>query len=105
MTTTKAVFNKETKETTYEEVTVTKDEGNRPSTTLESLQSLNPVVDGGVITAGNASQLSDGAAACVIMEGSVAAAQGIQPMGIYRGMMVAGLEPERNGYWSNLRSA
>ena len=97
VTTTKAVFNKETKETTYEEVTLAKDEGNRPQTTLESLQSLDPVVEGGSITAGNASQLSDGAAACVLMEAKLAEQQGLQPLGIYRGMMVAGLEPDEMG--------
>lgn len=70
VTTTKAVMDKETREVSYQEVTLDKDEGNRPGTTLESLQGLNPVVEGGCITAGNASQLSDGASACVIMERS-----------------------------------
>jgi acetyl-CoA C-acetyltransferase len=97
MTTTKANFNKETKEVTYEEVTLAKDEGNRPSTTLESLQTLNPVIEGGVITAGNASQLSDGASACVLMERSLAEKRGLQPLGIYRGMTVAGNAPEEMG--------
>ena len=60
--------NKETKEVTYKDVTLTKDEGNRPDTTLEGLASLKPVIEGGVVTAGNASQLSDGASACVLME-------------------------------------
>jgi len=96
-TTTKAVVDRETKEVSYQEVTISQDEGNRPSTTLESLQSLNPVIEGGSITAGNASQLSDGASACVIMDGTLAAQQGIEPLGIYRGMMVAGLEPEEMG--------
>lgn len=96
-TTTKANFNKETKEITYEEVTLSKDEGNRPSTTLENLQALNPVVEGGVITAGNASQLSDGASACVVMERSLAEKRGLQPLGIYRGMTVAGNAPEEMG--------
>ncbi len=96
-TTTKAIFNKETKEVSYEEVTLTKDEGNRPSTTLENLQALNPVVEGGVITAGNASQLSDGASACVVMERSLAEKRGLQPLGIYRGMTVAGNAPEEMG--------
>ena len=97
LTATKAIVDKETKEVSYEEVTLTKDEGNRPSTTLEDLQSLNPVVDGGVITAGNASQLSDGASACVLMEASIADQRGLEPMGIYRGMAVAGNEPEEMG--------
>jgi len=97
MTTTKAVMNKETKEVTYEEVTLTQDEGNRPSTTLENLQSLPPVIEGGCITAGNASQLSDGASACVLMESTLAEQRGVEPLGIYRGMAVAGNEPEEMG--------
>ena len=104
LTTTKAVFNKETKETTYEEVTLKKDEGNRPSTTLESLQGLEPVFKDGMlikegrhITAGNASQLSDGASAVCLMEASMAEKRGLQPLGAYRGMAVAGLAPEEMG--------
>jgi acetyl-CoA acetyltransferase family protein len=97
MTTTKSNFNKETKEVSYEEVTIKQDEGNRPSTTLASLQSLKPVVDGGVITAGNASQLSDGASACIVMESSLAQKKGLEPLGIYRGMAVAGNAPEEMG--------
>lgn len=97
MTTTKAVVDKSTKEVSYEEVTLSQDEGNRPSTTLESLQSLAPVVDGGCITAGNASQLSDGASACVVMESKLAERRGLQPLGIYRGMMVVGNAPEEMG--------
>lgn len=104
MATTKAVFNKETKETTYEEVTLGKDEGNRPSTTLESLSSLEPVwkdgpfvKEGRFITAGNASQLSDGASACVVMDGAMAAQQGLQPLGIYRGLAVAGCKADEMG--------
>ncbi|BFM15526.1 acetyl-CoA C-acyltransferase [Maricurvus nonylphenolicus] len=97
VTTTKAVFNKETKETTFEEVTLAKDEGNRPQTTLESLQSLDPVVEGGFITAGNASQLSDGSAACVLMDRELAEKENVDVLGIYRGMMVAGLAPDEMG--------
>lgn len=97
MTTTKAVFNKETKEVTYEEVTLTKDEGNRPSTTLENLQGLSPVIEGGCVTAGNASQLSDGASASVLMEAKLAEQRGLEPLGIYRGMTVAGNAPEEMG--------
>jgi acetyl-CoA acetyltransferase family protein len=97
MTTTKGIMNKETKEVTFEEVTLSKDEGNRPSTVLTDLQSLNPVVDGGLITAGNASQLSDGASACVLMESKMAEQRGLQPLGIYRGMAVAGNAPEEMG--------
>ena len=100
----KSVFNRETKEVTFESVTLQKDEGNRPSTTLENLQSLEPVwKDGSVIkqgefiTAGNASQLSDGASACVVMDSQLAAQKGLAPMGIFRGMAVAGCEPDEMG--------
>lgn len=104
MTTTKAIFNRETKETTYEEVTITKDECNRPSTTLESLQSLEPVwkdghwvKEGKFITAGNASQLSDGASASVIMDSKLAEQQGLNPLGAYRGLAVAGCKADEMG--------
>ena len=97
LATTKGVFNKETKEVSFEEVTLTQDEGNRPSTTLENLQGLSPVIEGGCVTAGNASQLSDGASACVLMEGKLAEQRGVEPLGIYRGMAVAGNEPEEMG--------
>lgn len=93
----KRVKNRETGEESLEEVTLSKDEGNRPGTTAETLGALNPVVEGGVITAGNASQLSDGASACVIMEGKMAERQGLTPLGIYRGMAVAGNAPEEMG--------
>ncbi|MDP6437454.1 MAG: acetyl-CoA C-acyltransferase [Gammaproteobacteria bacterium] len=93
----KAVKDKETGEVSYEDVTLAKDEGNRPQTTLENLQALQPVIEGGVITAGNASQLSDGASACVLMESGLASKRGIEPLGIYRGMAVAGNEPEEMG--------
>lgn len=97
LATTKAVFNKETKEITFEDVLLTQDEGNRPATTLESLQGLSPVIEGGCVTAGNASQLSDGASACVLMEGKLAEQRGVQALGIYRGMAVAGNAPEEMG--------
>lgn len=97
ITTTKAIFNKDTKETTYQEVTLTKDEGNRPSTTLNDLRNLSPVIDGGVITAGNASQLSDGASACVVMDRKLAEQRNLAPLGIYRGMTVVGNAPEEMG--------
>ena len=89
--------NRETGEETLEEVTLSKDEGNRPGTTAETLGALNPVVECGVITAGNASQLSDGASACVLMESKMAEQQGLTPLGIYRGMAVAGNAPEEMG--------
>ncbi len=91
------VMDKETKEISFHDVTLDKDEGNRPETTLEALASLKPVRDGGFITAGNASQLSDGASASVVMEASVAAKRGLEPLGIYRGTAVAGLEPDEMG--------
>lgn len=97
MTTTMAVVDKATQAVSYKQVTLAKDEGNRADTTLEGLQSLKPVIDGGVITAGNASQLSDGASACVIMERALAERRGLQPLGLYRGMAVAGCEPEEMG--------
>lgn len=93
----KRVKNRETGEETLEEVTLSKDEGNRPGTTAETLGQLNPVVEGGLITAGNASQLSDGASACVLTEGKMAEQQGLTPLGIYRGMAVAGNAPEEMG--------
>lgn len=93
----KGVMNKETKEITFEDVVLEKDEGNRPSTTLEGLAGLNPVRENGFITAGNASQLSDGASASVVMEASVAQKRGLDPMGIYRGTAVAGCEPDEMG--------
>ncbi|MFT3930967.1 MAG: acetyl-CoA C-acyltransferase [Spongiibacteraceae bacterium] len=97
ITATQAIVDKETKKISYQEVTLTKDEGNRPSTTLASLQSLDPVIEGGCITAGNASQLSDGASACVLMERKFAEQRGVDILGIYRGMMVTGLAPEEMG--------
>ncbi len=97
ITTMQAIVDKETKKVSYQEVTLAKDEGNRPSTTLASLQSLDPVIEGGCITAGNASQLSDGASACVLMERKLAEQRGLVPLGIYRGMMVTGNEPEEMG--------
>ena len=95
--TTMAVDNKNTKEVSFKEVTLTRDEGNRPETTLEGLASLKPVIEGGAVTAGNASQLSDGASACVIMERGLAERRGLAPLGIYRGMAVAGCAPEEMG--------
>ncbi|MCC6940981.1 MAG: acetyl-CoA C-acyltransferase [Novosphingobium sp.] len=91
------VQNKETGEVTFQDVHLTKDEGNRPSTTLESLTALKPVIEGGIVTAGNASQLSDGSAAVVIMEAALAAKRGLAPLGRYVGMAVAGTEPDEMG--------
>lgn len=98
MKTTKAVENKETKEITHEESYLRQDEGNRPETNLEGLQKLKPVRgEGNFITAGNASQLSDGASACVMMSSTEAARRGLTPMGIFRGFAVAGCEPDEMG--------
>ncbi len=92
-----AVKDKATGAVSYREVELAKDEGNRPQTTYESLAQLSPVIEGGVITAGNASQLSDGASACVLMERGLAEKRGLGVMGIYRGMAVAGCAPEEMG--------
>lgn len=97
VTATMAVADKATGVTSHREVTLTRDEGNRPETTAEGLASLKPVVEGGVITAGNASQFSDGASACVIMTSDLAAARGLMPLGRYVGMAVAGTEPDEMG--------
>ncbi|MEW5683504.1 MAG: acetyl-CoA C-acyltransferase [Pseudomonadota bacterium] len=100
----KVVVNKETGETADKEITVSADEGNRPQTTLEDLQKLQPVFKGGryvqqgkFITAGNASQLSDGSAAAVLMEAKEAEKRGLEALGAYRGMAVAGCGPEEMG--------
>ncbi len=90
--------NKETGEVTKHEVRLEKDEGNRPETTLEGLKGLQPVRGPGMnVTAGNASQLSDGASASVLMEAKEAERRGLQPLGRYVGMAVAGLEPDEMG--------
>ena len=98
------VQNKETGEVTDREVTLRQDEGNRPQTTLDDLAKLQPVFKGGqkvqqgmYITAGNASQLSDGASAVVMMEAKEAERRGLTPLGAYRGMAVAGCEPDEMG--------
>lgn len=92
-----AVADKATGAVTYRDVRLDRDEGNRPDTTIEGLANLKPVVEGGVITAGNSSQLSDGASACVLVERTVAERRGLKPLGIYRGIAVAGLAPEEMG--------
>jgi acetyl-CoA C-acetyltransferase len=98
------VQDRETKEISEHEVTLAKDEGNRPSTSVESLGGLNPVFKDGMrikegkyITAGNASQLSDGASACVIMESKAAEKAGLEPLGRYIGVMAVGCEPDEMG--------
>jgi acetyl-CoA C-acetyltransferase len=97
-TVTKLFQDKTAGESTRKEITINRDECNRPSTTLSGLAALPPVMGpGGFITAGNASQLSDGVAACVLMERKQAEQRGLQPLGIYRGMAVAGCEPDEMG--------
>lgn len=90
------VWNKETGEQSEAEITVSRDEGIR-ATTAEGLASLKTVIEGGTITAGNASQLSDGAAAQIVMDAKLAEQRGLEPLGAYRGMAVAGLEPDEMG--------
>lgn len=92
-----AVMDKATKEVSYKDVTLSQDEGPRPETTAEGLASLKPVREGGSVTAGNASQLSDGASAAVIMSAETAAKKGLKPMGIFRGFVAAGCEPDEMG--------
>ncbi|MGB8412230.1 MAG: acetyl-CoA C-acyltransferase [Candidatus Binatus sp.] len=97
-TVTKRFDDKKTGETTHQQVTLERDECNRPGTTLDGLLSLPPVRGpGNFITAGNASQLSDGASVCVLMERAQAEKRGLHPLGIYRGMAVAGCEPDEMG--------
>jgi acetyl-CoA C-acetyltransferase len=98
MNSVKLVKDKESGEISEEQVTLSKDEGNRPSTTAEGLAGLKPVVaEDKTITAGNASQLSDGASACVVMESTLAEQRGLEPLGIFRGLAVVGLEPDEMG--------
>ncbi len=97
ITATQKIVDRETKEESFKEVTLSKDEGNRPGTKLENLQGLNAVIENGSITAGNASQLSDGASACVVMDAKLAEKRNLEPLGIYRGMTVAGCAPDEMG--------
>ena len=94
----KMVFvDKETKQQSTHDVTLEKDEGNRPTTTAEGLAGLKTVFEGGVITAGNASQLSDGASAAVLMDSKLAEQKNLEPLGAYKGVAVAGLDPDEMG--------
>jgi len=97
ITSVQAIKNRDTGEITYQSKTLSQDEGPRPDTTLDRLQSLEPVVEGGVVTAGNSSQLSDGASACLLMEAKVAQRKGLDALGAYRGLAVVGLAPEEMG--------
>ncbi len=91
------VMDKETGKVSFKNVKLSKDEGNRPETNIEGLSGLKPVIEGGCITAGNASQLSDGASASVIMDSKLAEQKGLTPLGAYRGMAVAGCDPDEMG--------
>jgi len=97
VTCTQLVTDRASGETSQQQITLTKDEGNRPSTNAEGLASLKAVRDGGSITGGNASQLSDGAAAVVLMERESAQQRGLSPLGVYRGLVTTGCEPDEMG--------
>ena len=97
MTTSMGVKDKESGEINFRTVNIDRDEGNRPDTTKEALANLKPVFEGGHITAGNASQLSDGASAAVLMDSKLAEKRGLEPLGIYRAIAVAGTEPDEMG--------
>jgi len=97
MSASKGVMDKESGDISFHDVTLEKDEGNRPGTNIEGLAGLKPVFDGGVISAGNASQLSDGASAAVVMDSRLAEKRNLEPLGIYRGIAVAGTEPDEMG--------
>ena len=93
----KGVMDKESGDISFHDVTLEKDEGNRPETSADGLAGLKPVFENGVISPGNASQLSDGAAAIVVMDSKLAEKKNLEPLGIYRGMAVAGTEPDEMG--------
>ncbi|MBK6638772.1 MAG: acetyl-CoA C-acyltransferase [Rhodocyclaceae bacterium] len=97
ITVTAGVIDKATGAMVSKEVTVSSDEGIRGDSTLEAVQKIRTAVPGGVVTAGNASQFSDGASACVVMNAKLAEQRGLQPLGVYRGFAVAGLEPDEMG--------
>ncbi len=91
------VADKEAGRISSKEVTLDSDEGIRPDTTYEAVSKIRPALPGGVVAAGNASQFSDGAAACVVMDAKLAEKRGLQPLGIFRGFAVAGCEPDEMG--------
>jgi acetyl-CoA C-acetyltransferase len=97
MTTTMGVTDRETGALSTREVTVAADEGIRPDTTLEGVSGIKPAVPGGTVAAGNASQFSDGAAACVVMSEKEASRRGLAPLGVFRAFAVAGCEPDEMG--------
>jgi acetyl-CoA C-acetyltransferase len=91
------VVDKQTGADSIKEVTSSQDEGIRPDTTYEGVSQIKPAIEGGMIAAGNASQFSDGAAACVVMSDRLAARKGLKPLGVFRGFAVAGCEPDEMG--------
>lgn len=97
ITVTAAYADPKTQQMGTREVTVSKDEGIRPDTTYEGVAKIRPAIAGGVIAAGNASQFSDGAAACVVMDARLAEKRGITPLGVFRGFTIAGCEPDEMG--------
>jgi acetyl-CoA C-acetyltransferase len=97
MTTVMAVADKESGRLFTKEVTLAADEGIRPETTLAAVAKIKPALPGGVVAAGNASQFSDGASACVVMDGRLAEKRGLRPLGVFRGFAVAGCEPDEMG--------
>jgi acetyl-CoA C-acetyltransferase len=97
MTTTMGVIDKNTGAISVREVTISSDEGIRPDTTLEGVSKIRSAIPGGVITAGNASQFSDGSSACVVMDAKLAERRGLKPLGLFRGFAVAGCEPDEMG--------
>jgi acetyl-CoA C-acetyltransferase len=97
MTVTMGVADKDTQRISMSQVTIAADEGIRPDTTVEAIAKIKPALPGGVIAAGNASQFSDGAAACVVMSDRMASARGLKPLGVFRGFAVAGCEPDEMG--------
>ena len=97
ITTTMKVVDKNTGQESTRQVTASEDEGIRPDTTYEGVSQIKPAIEGGVIAAGNASQFSDGASAQVLMNDRIAAAKGLEPLGVFRGFAVAGCEPDEMG--------
>jgi len=97
MTTVMGVADKDSGRVWRKEITISEDEGIRPDTTLEGVSTIRPATPGGVVTAGNASQFSDGAGCCVLMDSKLAERRGIEPLGIFRGLAVAGCEPDEMG--------
>jgi len=97
MTATMGVVDKASGRITTRQVTIAADEGIRADTTLEAVAKIRPALPGGVVTAGNASQFSDGASACVVMNAKLAEQRGIKPLGIFRGFAIAGCEPDEMG--------